>query len=107
MERKPASALFLVSAFALGAICVVVGPARAASGSDTANVFAHIEAVEVDDLALYRGAGLDTAAGAHEGEDRLAVILWDEFKPRVAAGSVSLDSGIGSSLTSSISGTAQ
>lgn len=107
MDRKLATAFF-ASAFALGMVCGIAGPARAAGEPDTATTgFAHAVAVKADELALHRGAGLDAAAGGQEGEERLAVILWDEFKPRAAAGSVSLDSGVGSSLTSSISGTVQ
>lgn len=107
MYQKLAIA-FLASAFALGMICGVTGPARAAGGADTATTgFAHAVAVEAGELALHRGAGLDAAAGAQGGEDRLAVILWDEFKPRSVGGAVKLDNGVGSSLTSSISGIAQ
>lgn len=105
MDQKLATA-FLASAFALGMICGVAGPARAA-GSGTATGFETAVAVEADELALHRGAGLDAAAGAQGGEDRLAVILWDEYKPRSVGSTVKLDNGVGSSLTSSISGIAQ
>ncbi len=99
-------ALVLIgSAFALPA---VVGWSAAARADNAAAITAGLTfpaAVQAEDLADQRGAGLEAAVPDAAGEDKLAVILWDEFKPHQAAGSVVHDGGMGSSLASSITGT--
>ena len=102
MDRKLATLIFAL-AFALG-MAGVADSARAAGGTDKASGFALAVALEADELAKNRGAGLDSAMPEQEAEGPVAVILWDEFKRPPAGGTVRVDSGIGTSFTSSISG---
>ena len=106
MVRRIALVL-LGSAFALPAAVGWAGGARADNAAAITAGLTFPVAVQAEDLADQRGAGLEAAVPGAAGEDKLAVILWDEFKPHTAVGSVVLDGGVGSSLASSITGTAR
>ena len=101
-------------AFCVGLVAVAgsasAGEVRPQYASSSVSDFG-APALNDQELNRERGAGLDDeGAVSFGGGDNLAVILWDELKRTGGgngeSGSASYDRGVGSSLSSTISGQA-
>jgi hypothetical protein len=93
-------------------VCVfgLAGAARADEGlvqyaSAGGSVFEQ-PALSDQELSQQRGAGLNDEGAASSGDgDSLAVILWDEWKPKGNGGGSSISYSYGNGVNSSVSST--
>ena len=109
-------------AFGLAVLACVFGLAGAAGADEARIQYASLNAslsafdfgapaLSDQELSQHRGGGLNDEGAASSGDgDILAVILWDEWKPKGNGGgsstSISYDNGVDNSVSSTITGQA-